>query len=148
MTIPNTARHFCDMNRFQTFVRQLILLDLNYKYIVPRTPEGMLYWLGELVAAQNYSVNPYVPVTFADTHTPLGHKLDPLFEVHRGPPLLPPAVAVVHPGESGYLPRPAFGTIDEARSLQVLDLVWYAIALATEKDFLPSSTTVTLTPAR
>jgi hypothetical protein len=152
ITIPNSGRHFCSMNRFQTFVRELILLNLNYKiplrYVVWRTAEGMLYWLGELIAAQNYSTDPYVPVTFANTHTPLGYKLVPLLEVWRGPPLLPPAVAIVHQGELFYIPRPAFGTIDEARSLELLDLVWYAIALATDKDFLPKSTTLTLTQTK
>jgi hypothetical protein len=150
ITIPNSGRHFCSMNRFQTFVRQLRLLNLEIplRYVVGRTPEGMLYWLGELIAAQNYSVDPYIPQTFANTHTPLGYTLVPLFEVHRGPPLLPPAVAIVHHGEIFYIPRPAFGTIDEARSLEVLDLVWYAIALKTGKDQLPKSTTVTLAPVR
>jgi hypothetical protein len=152
ITIPNSGRHFCAMNRFQTFVRELILLNLNYKipnrYVRWRTAEGMLYWLGELIAAQNYSTDPYVPQTFANTHTPLGYKLVPLFEVWRGPPLLPPAVAIVHQGELFYIPRPAFGTIDEARSLELMDLVWYAIALATSKEFLPKSTTLTLTPSR
>jgi hypothetical protein len=149
ITIPNTGRHFCSMTRFQTFVRQLIVLNLDFKppllrYLVRRTPEGMLYWLGELIAAQNYSVDPYLPQTFANTHTPLGYKLVPLFEVRRGPPLLPPALAVAYHGEIFYIPRPDFGAIDEARSLEVLDLVWYAITLNTGKDFLPKSSTVTV----
>jgi hypothetical protein len=149
ITIPNTGREFCAMNRFQTFVRLLRVLQFRppVKELL-RTPEGMLYWLGELIAAQNYSVHPYLPETLIDTHTALGYTLVPLFEVHRGPFLLPPAVAVVHQGEIFYIPRPAFGAVDEARSLQVLDLVWYAMALATGKGDLPKTQTVTLVPAR
>jgi hypothetical protein len=147
--IPNTGREFCAMSRFQTFVRLLRVLEPKplVKRLL-RTPEGMLYWLGELIAAQNYSVHPYLPETLIDTHTSLGYTLVPLFEVRRGPPILPPAVAVVHQGELFYIPRPAFGAVDEARSLQVLNLVWYAIALATSKDFLPKSSTVTLVQAK
>jgi hypothetical protein len=146
ITILNTAREFCSMNRFQTFVRKRRLLNLNLRP-VPRTAEGMLYWLGELIAAQNYSVRPYLPKIYMET--PDGHRrLVPLFVVHRGPPLLPPAVAVIYQGEVLYIPRPEFGTIEEARSLEVLDLVWWAMVAATTKGDLPKSTTVTLVPAR
>jgi hypothetical protein len=146
ITILNTAREFCSMNRFQTFVRKRRLLNLNLRP-VPRTAEGMLYWLGELIAAQNYSVRPYVPEIYMET--PDGHRrLVPLFVVRRGPPVVPPAVAVIYQGEVFYIPRPELGTIEEARSLEVLDLVWYAITLATSKENLPKSTTVTLVQAR
>jgi hypothetical protein len=146
ITLLNTAREFCSMNRFQTFVRQLRLLNVTLPY-VPRTAEGMLYWLGELIAAQNYSVHPYVPEIYMET--PDGHRrLVPLFVVHRGPPVAPPAVAVFYQGEVFYIPRPELGTIEEARSLEVLDLVWWAMVAATTKGDLPKSTTVTLVQAR
>jgi hypothetical protein len=146
ITILNTAREFCNMNRFQTFVRQLRLLKLNLRPVV-RTAEGMLYWLGELIAAQNYSVQPYTPEIYM--RTPDGHRrLVPLFVVRRGPPVVPPAVAVFYQGEVFYIPRPELGTVEEARSLEVLDLVWWAIVAATTKTDLPKSTTVTLVNAR
>jgi len=146
ITRLNTGREFCSMNRFQTFVRQLRLLNLNLPYI-PRTAEGMLYWLGELIAAQNYSVHPYVPEIYMET--PDGHRrLVPLFVVRRGPPVVPPAVVVFYQGEVFYIPRPELGTIEEARSLEVLDIVWWAMVSATTKGDLPKSTTVTLVNAR
>ena len=146
MSIPNSAREFCAMNKFQMFVRELILLkDVRVKGKL-RTIEGMLYWLGQLVAAQNYSVHPYLPEIFIQTADGHMHTV-PLFEVRRGPPSLLPAVMVTFHGEIYYIPQPELGTIEEARSLQVLDLVWYAMALATSKDNLPKSTTVTLVQA-
>jgi len=146
ITILNTARDFCSMNRFQKFVRQLRLLNLNLPY-VPRSAEGMLYWLGELIAAQNYSVHPYLPEIYMET--PDGQRrLVPLFVVRRGPPVVPPAVTVIYQGEIFYIPRPELGTIEEARSLEVLDLVWWAMVSATTKGDLPKSTAVTLVNAR
>jgi hypothetical protein len=50
--------------------------------------------------------------------------------------------------ESFYIPKPAFGAIDEARSLQVLDLVSQIITAAASKDALPKSSTVTLVQSR
>jgi len=55
---------------------------------------------------------------------------------------------VLHDNEMFYIPKPAFGTIDEARSLQVLDFVSIALALRTAKNDLPKSSTVTLVPSR
>ncbi|MEY9123810.1 hypothetical protein ABIA09_003372 [Bradyrhizobium yuanmingense] len=72
-----------------------------------------------------------------------------VFEAKRGPPGPgEAAVTVVYNGEIFYIPRPAFGTLDEARSLQVLDLVSQIITLATSKDALPKAATVTLVPGR
>jgi hypothetical protein len=146
-TIHNNARDFCAMKRFQMFVRQLKLMKGIAVKAIPRTTEGMLYWLGQLIAAQNYSVHPYLPEIFILTADGHMHTV-PLFEVRRGPPPLLPAVLVTFHGEIYYIPQPELGTIEEARSLQVLDLVWYAMALATSKDDLPKSTTVTLVNAR
>jgi hypothetical protein len=149
-TILNTAREFCSMSRFQMFARQLRLLkgtlkDVSIK-VTWRTAEGMLYWLGELIAAQNYSVHPYDPQIYLGTS--VGRRLVPLFVVRRGPPLGLPAVLVIYHGEVFYIPQPELGTIDEARSMQVMDLVWYAMTLATTKTDLPKSSTVTLVTAR
>jgi hypothetical protein len=148
--ILNTAREFCSMYRFQTFVRQLRLLKGALKDIsikgTWRSAEGMLYWLGELIAAQNYSEHPYLPEIYLGTS--VGHKLVPLFVVRRGPPIGLAAVLVTYHGEVYYIPQPELGTVDEARSMQVLDLVWYAMTLATSKGDLPKSSTVTLVTAR
>ncbi|MBR1029377.1 hypothetical protein [Bradyrhizobium liaoningense] len=70
------------MNRFQYTLRMLRLLDkTNYRYL-PRTPEGMLYYLGELIAAQNYSVQLYRPQLFIVSEGT--HRLVDFFVVQRG----------------------------------------------------------------
>ncbi|UFZ08079.1 hypothetical protein LQG66_18085 [Bradyrhizobium ontarionense] len=45
-------------------------------------------------------------------------------------------------GEGFYIPRPQLGSIEEARSLQVLDFVSQAIVMATSKDALPKTNSV------
>jgi hypothetical protein len=148
ITFLNTAREFCSMNTYQRFLRKARLIELNVIPSKLRSIQGMLYYLGELIAAQNYSVHPYTPAIFVET--PDGHRrLVPLFEVRRGVPGAgQAAVEVLYEGDIFYIPKPAFGTIDEARSLQVLDLLSIALALQTTKDELPKSSTVTLIPAR
>jgi hypothetical protein len=148
ITFLNTAREFCSMNTYQRFLRKARLLELNVIPSKLRSIQGMLYYLGELIAAQNYSVHPYIPMIYVET--PDGHRRPvPLFEVRRGVPGVgQAAVEVLYEGDIFYIPKPAFGTIDEARSLQVLDLLSIALALQTTKDELPKSSTVTLIPAR
>jgi hypothetical protein len=147
VTVLNSGRDRCAMTRFQVFERQLRLLDLNPPFTT-RTGQGVLYFLGELIAAQNYSAFPFTPEIFIDT--PDGQRRTvPLFEVRRGTAAPgEAAVTVSYNGESFYIPRPAFGAIDEARSLQVLDLVSQVITMATAKDALPKSSTVTLIQGR
>lgn len=148
ITFLNTAREFCSMNAYQRFLRKVRLVQLNVVPARLRSIQGMLYYLGELIAAQNYSVHPYTPTIYVET--PDGHRrLVPLFEVRRGVAGVgQAAVEVFYEGEIFYIPKPAFGTIEEARSLQVLDLLSIALALQTTKDELPKSSTVTLIPAR
>jgi hypothetical protein len=52
----------------------------------------MLYYLGELIAAQNYSPKPYMPMTLVTTSE--GRRLVPLFEIRRG--IAAPGEAAVH----------------------------------------------------
>jgi hypothetical protein len=147
ITFLNTGREFCGMNSYQRFLRKKRLLNVDFP-VKLRSIQGVLYFLGELIAAQNYSVHPYSPMAYVET--PDGHhRLVPLFEVRRGFPSLGQAAVQVHyEGEDFYIPKPAFGTIDEARSLQVLDLVSTALALQTTKDELPKSNTGVLITAR
>lgn len=147
ITVLNSARDRCTMTRFQTFERELRLLDIHLPF-TSRTGLGVLYYLGELIAAQNYSAYPFNPEIFIETPDGQRHTV-PLFEVRRGVPAQGGvAVSVFYNGESFYVPTPAFGSIDEARSLQVLDLVSQVITAATSKDTLPKSSTVTLVQAR
>jgi hypothetical protein len=147
VTILNTARDRCSMTTFQTFERQLRLLNLDLPFTA-RTGQGVLYYLGELIAAQNYSPYPFSPQLFTATADGQRH-IVPVFEVRRGIPVSgEAAVTVSYNGEGFYIPKPAFGTLEEARSLQVLDLVSQIITRATAKDALPKSSTVTLVPVR
>ena len=99
-----------------------------------RSIQGILYYLGELIAAQNYSVHPYKPMIYVGGADG-ARTLVPLFEVYRGiPGPGQAAVEVLYEGDIFYIPKPAFGTKDEARSLQVLDLLSIALALQTTKD--------------
>jgi hypothetical protein len=147
ITVLDTAREYCSMNEFQTFARKLRLLNMSLPFRI-RSVQGMLYFLGELIAAQNYSAQPYFPTIYVDA--PDGHRrLVPLFVVRRRPPAPgEAAVTVIYQNETFYIPRPEIGAIDEARSLQVLDLVSQAMAAATSKGDLPKSSTVTLVTAR
>jgi hypothetical protein len=145
LNILNTAREFCSMNKFQALLRTLRLLDVKATPGRPRSPEGMLYYLGELIAAQNYSPQPYTPMTYVDVDGK--RRLVKLFVVERGVSAAA-AVQVTFNGESFYIPRPQLGTAEEERSLQVLDLVSSAIVMATSKDSLPKTNSISLVAVR
>jgi hypothetical protein len=148
VSLINSAREFCPMNRFQILSRKMRLIGYkNYRGSY-RSAEGILYYLGELIAAQNYSAQPYEPKVLLNA--PDGHHhLMNLFVVRRGNPGAPlAAVQVNFNGEDFYIPRPQLGAIDEDRSLQVLDLALTAIVLSTSKESLPKSSNVTLITPR
>lgn len=144
----NTAREYCSMNRFQTVLRMMRLVHFPPPAGTSRTLEGLFYYLGELIAAQNYSAQPYVPEVLMEG--PDGkHRTIKLFVVERGNP--GERVAAVHVnfnGEDFFIPRPRVGAIDEERSMQVLDLVSTALMMITTKDSLPKANTVSLVAVR
>ncbi len=146
MTLLNVGRDLCAMVTFQTFVRQLRLLEIELPF-KPRTTQAILYYLGDLIAAQNYSTHQFIPEVVVEKDN---RRLTvPLFEVRRAVPApAGAAVAVSYGGENFFIPTPAFGSTEEARSLQVLDLVSQVITAATSKDALPKTSTVTLVQAR
>ncbi|MCP3447199.1 hypothetical protein [Bradyrhizobium sp. CCGUVB14] len=146
MTLLNVGRDLCAMVTFQTFVRQLRLLEIELPF-KPRTTQAILYYLGDLIAAQNYSTHPFLPEVLIEKDN---RRLTvPLFEVRRAIPApAGTAVAVTYGGESFFIPTPVFGANEEARSLQVLDLVSQVITAATSKDALPKTSTVTFVQAR
>jgi hypothetical protein len=145
----NTARDACGMTTFQIFVRSLRVLNIE-RGVVPfkvRSAQGMLYYLGELIAAQNYSIKPYMPMTLVGTDE--GRMLVPFFVVRRG--IAAPGEAAVHVyyrGEPFYIPRPELGTVDEARSLQVLDFVSQVITAQTTAGDIPKVNTIGIVSAR
>lgn len=151
VTILNTARDLCGMVKFQSFIRKQRLLHIHHKFTFrPRSAQGILYYLGELIAAQNYSTKLYTPeILVGAPETPEGRKLVPLFVVHRGAPVLgEAAVRVFYQGDAFYIPRPELGTSEEARSLQVLDFVSQVITAQTTSTDLPKSGTIGLVTLR
>jgi hypothetical protein len=146
--IFNSARDICKMAKFQIFLRSSRLLRIRalkqqrYFDYVPHTALGMLYYLGELVAAQNYSERPYVPGVLVGTST-VGDIVVPLFVVRRGLPAPgESAVRVNYNGEIFYIPQPDLGAVDEARSLQVLDFVSQVISAQTVDGDIPKISTI------
>jgi hypothetical protein len=145
--IFNSARNICSMAKFQTFLRMSRLLRIRalkrqYFDYVPHTALGMLYYLGELVAAQNYSERPYLPHVLVGTST-AGDIVVPLFVVRRGLPApRDSAVRVNYNGEIFYIPQPDLGAADEARSLQVLDFVSQVISAHTIDKDIPKISTI------
>jgi hypothetical protein len=145
--IFNSARNICSMAKFQTFLRMSRLLRIRalkrqYFDYVPHTALGMLYYLGELVAAQNYSERPYLPRVLIGTST-AGDIVVPLFVVRRGLPAPgESAVRVNYNGEIFYIPQPNLGAVDEARSLQVLDFVSQVISAQTIDKDIPKISTI------
>lgn len=145
LTILNSAREMCSMNKFQYALRMLRLINIEEFNVRPRSPEGILYYLGELIAAQNYSPHQYEPTTFVESGGK--RRLVKLFVVERGTSPTA-AVQVFLNGEGFYIPRPQLGSVEEERSLQVLDLVSQAIVMATSKDSLPKTNSVSLVAVR
>jgi hypothetical protein len=150
--IYNSARDICSMAQFQGFIRMSRLLyihPLESKLYTckPHTTLGILYYLGELIAAQNYSAKPYEPTVLVGTSE--GLRTVPLFVVRRGVAVPgEAAVHVYHRGEPFFIPRPELGTVDEARSMQVLDFVSQVISAQTTSDDIPKINTIGLVAAR
>jgi hypothetical protein len=130
------------MTTFQLALRRARLLQRQKQFssrVRLRSAQGMLYYLGELIAAQNYSTRLYEPMTVVGT--PAGRTLAPLFEVRRGV-AVGAAVQITYNGESFYIPKPDIGAVNEARSMQVLDFVSQVIAEQTAEGDLPKTNTI------
>jgi len=142
----NTPSNFCHFARFKIFLEEVGLVcngkpGRGCPRRTERSPLDMIGYLGELIAAQNYIEEPFVPLVTIGYSTTTGFKFAdvPLFEVKRGPPLGGAAVAVQHEGTTFYIPKPDFGSPTEARSLQTLDLVLQTVQAATHRKDLPST---------
>lgn len=97
-----------------------------------RSPEAMIYYMGELIETQVNSENRYLP-ELKDNER--------FLRVTRGRPKGASAVKVTHEGETYAIPRDR----DEAgRSMQVLSLVSLIFGLHREAEELPTTPTVTL----
>jgi hypothetical protein len=145
----NTATNYCHYERFRIFLEEMRVVRLPscttaQQGCVRKTPRSALHmigYLGELIAAQNYIAEPYIPRILIGTS--IGSEFRffdvPLFVVRRGVAAEGASVAVVHQGVTYYVPRPEFGSPDEARSMQVLDLVLQTVQAATMQKDLPKT---------
>jgi hypothetical protein len=106
-----------------------------------RSALQMVQYLGDLIAAQHYIEAPFIPEVLIGRSTMEGryeYVRAPLFEVRRDPAgLALAAVRVRHADGIYYVPRPDFGSVQEARSLQTMDLVLQSIRAATTKVDIP-----------
>jgi hypothetical protein len=157
----NTASNYCHYNRFRIFLEEVrligpkIICSKQQKFgcvrEIPRSALDMIGYLGELIAAQNYISEPFMPKVAVGI--PVGPHFRfvqvPLFEVRIGPPGGPASVLVKHEAALYYIPRPDFGSPLEARSMQTLDLVLQTVQAATKKEDVPkNSQTVTTIPLK
>jgi hypothetical protein len=109
-----------------------------------RSPERMVRFMGEIIAAQNYSSRPFIPQSLDLT---TGTKFNMLRVVRGMPPPGAAAVSVRDPdGEIFYVPKPNYGAQDRDRSLEMLSLVGDVVNSAISKNSFPQVTTFTLSP--
>jgi hypothetical protein len=100
------------------------------------------WWLHRTIQ-RTHIVQPFLSVSPEQVGT--RRRPVPLFVVRRaGAVPGPAAVSVSYDGELFYIPKPALGSVDEARSLQELDFVNQVITMVTTKTDLPESNTATL----
>ena len=145
----NTPANYCHYERFRIFleeirvVHQPICTQKGKACLMARERSAleMIGYLGEIIAAQNYIDEPFVPLVLFGRSVGTGlEEIDlPLFVVERGDPMGRAAVAVQHDGWTYYIPRPEFGSAAEARSLQTLELVMQTVQAATHREDLPKT---------
>jgi hypothetical protein len=145
----NTATNQCRFLRMRIFLEEMRMLgkrpcpdSVHGPRCVPATFRSalqMIEYLGELIAAQLYINDPYIPCVSLGVSTPVGYEFElvPLFVVQRGVGPTRPSVIVYHNGSFYSIPQPDFGSPTEERSLQVLDLVLQTVRAATHREDLP-----------
>jgi len=155
----NSAANFCHYNRFRILLEEVHITtkicskaqQFGCVQVVRRTPLDMIGYLGDLIAAQNYRSERFVPKVIVGISVGSDFEFHdvPLFDVRIGAPTVPASVLVMHEGIPYYIPRPDFGSPDEARSMQTLDLVLQTVQAATKGEDVPkTSQTVTTIPAK
>jgi hypothetical protein len=107
-----------------------------------RSPERVVRYLGELISAQNYGTNRYVPRVI----DPERKDRFALLLVKRGSPLPSgAAVSIVDPeGETFYVPRRNHDARKEDLSLETLAIVTDVLNAAVSKKNFPPVTTLTV----
>ena len=102
-----------------------------------RSPEAMIFYMGELIDTQVNSSPQYIPMIKKSKDS---DALVPLLRVTKGRPKGASAVKVSHEGETYAIPRAAAG-----RSMSVMSLVSLIFGLHRNALELPTTPTVTLT---
>ncbi len=107
-----------------------------------RSPQSMIFYLGELVAAQTLGENRYTPTILIGRGRDRWAHVN-LFEVVRGGAPGRSALSVVdEDGERYSLVRPEHGATDEARSLQTLALINQIFGQIIKRKDLPVSANI------
>jgi hypothetical protein len=110
-----------------------------------RSPERMVRYLGELIAAQHFRPHRFVP----EVIDPELRERFALLRVERGVPLPGGAAVAIRDseGEMFYVPRPSYGAPGADRSLEALAFVSDALNMAVSKKAFPQVTTFTVSPS-
>ncbi len=103
-----------------------------------RSPEGILNYLGDVIAATQYQGTDHKIFYGAGYHE------TNLFNVVRGWTPNAPVKIADDEGEKFSIVRPHYGESDEDQSMSALTLVSQLISLQTQKDTLTSPQTITL----
>lgn len=147
----NTTINYCHFQRFKIFIEEVRLIGYPICIEKPDKPSclhanqrsalDLIGYLGELIAAQNYIDEPFMPTVRIGVSVGSSFQFYdvPLFVVRRGVPLGNAAVVVRHDGLPYYIPRPDFGSLTEERSLQTLELVLQTVQAATQQKDLPTT---------
>ena len=123
--------------------RKLAVASASNSKISLRSPQEMIRYLGDLIAAQTHP-DPHLRYTPMIVHG-IGHTPAVLFRVQKGKASNAAVRVVDDDGEEYSVPRPVFGTEEEDRSLRVLSVINLTIALRTRRKDLPVSSTISVT---
>ncbi len=108
-----------------------------------RSAHKMIQYLGEVISAQLFIDNSFVPMLAIGR--PTKYVRVPLLKIRTGPlGAVTGTVRVRHEGRTYYIPRPDYGSETEARSLQAIAVINQVIAHQTSSDSLPKSQTFNL----
>ncbi len=150
---PSHVFDFADRGTTRLVNFMLSKKDLDAKEVNPfeidlRSPERMVRYLGEVIAAQTYAGDPRSIKVIVLTET--GYAAVPLFNVVKGNLTLETAAVSVRDseGERFSIPRPEHGSAERHRSLVALAFVQEVMSAAISRKSLPPVTNVVFSPTR
>lgn len=107
-----------------------------------RSPEGMIYFLGQLIAAQNYNPLGLEHQPTIHVYKERGYRPVELFDVRIGASTSAVVSIVDDEGQRFYIPKPDYGSPNEARSMSALSLISNVISLQTTESEIPKTSTL------